>query len=88
MNPVYDEIRFLHSLCKQMRQGKFLPNLGVKVRDGRQNGEKTDQVVTPTVTSQRSRETDAQREQRKAVAKAQIAEMWKQLGMRGASGNQ
>ena len=88
MSPVYDELSFLHSLCKQMRQGKFLPNLGVKVRDGRQNEEKTDQVVTPTATSQRSRETDAQREQRKAVAKAQIAEMRKQLGMRGASGNQ
>jgi hypothetical protein len=87
MNPVYDEIRFLHSLCKQMRQGKFLPNLGVKVRDGRRNGKKTDQVVPPSATPQRSRETDAQREQRKAVAKAEIAKMRKQLGMKGATDN-
>jgi len=88
MNPVYDEIRFLHSLCKQMRQGKFLSNLGVKVCDGRQNGKKTDQIVVPTATSQRTMETDAQREQRKAVAKAQIAEMRKILGMQAPTRNQ
>ena len=42
MKPVYDEISFLHSLCKRMRQGKFLPNLGIKVRDGRRERAKTD----------------------------------------------
>ena len=31
MRPVYDEIRFLHALCNAARNGKFQPNLGLKV---------------------------------------------------------
>jgi hypothetical protein len=88
MKPVYDEVSFLHSLCKQMAQGKFLPNLGIKVRDGRQGRKKSDQSVSPTASSQRSRETDEQRRKRKAAGKAQIAEMRKILGMRPSTVNQ
>jgi hypothetical protein len=88
MNPVYDELSFLHALCKQMGEGKFLPNLGVKVRDGRQGRKKSDQSVSPTASSQRSRETDEQRRKRKAGGKAQIAEMRKLLGMRPSTDNQ
>ncbi len=40
MKPVYDEISFLHSLCKLMKRGAFEPNLGIKVRDGRIEREK------------------------------------------------
>jgi hypothetical protein len=88
MKPVYDEVSFLHSLCKQMAQGKFLPNLGIKVRDGRQGRKKSDQSVSPTASSQRSRETDEQLRKRKAAGKAQIAEMRKILGMRPSTVNQ
>ncbi len=88
MQPVYDAISFLHSLCKQMRGGKFQPNLGIKVRDGRQEGEKTDRSVSPAASSRLSRETDEQRRQRKTVGKAQIAEMRKLLGMRAPTVNQ
>jgi hypothetical protein len=88
MQPVYDAISFLHSLCKQMRSGKFQPNLGIKVRDGRQEGEKTDRRVSPAASSHLSRETDEQRRQRKTVGKAQIAEMRKLLGMRAQTVNQ
>lgn len=35
MNPVYDELRFLHSLCKAVQQGEFIPNLGIKVAEAR-----------------------------------------------------
>ncbi|MCP4875021.1 MAG: helix-turn-helix domain-containing protein, partial [Gammaproteobacteria bacterium] len=35
MKPVYDEISFLISLCRLTKQGKFQPNLGIKVRDSR-----------------------------------------------------
>jgi len=35
MNPVYDELRFLHSLCKAVQQGEFVPNLGIKVAEAR-----------------------------------------------------
>ena len=88
MQPVYDAISFLHSLCKQMRHGKFLPNLGIKVRDGRQEGEKTDRSVSPAASSRLSRETDEQRRQRKIVGKAQVAEMRKLLEMRAQTVNQ
>jgi hypothetical protein len=35
MSPLYDEIRFLHSLCRAAKKGEFVPNLGLKVRDER-----------------------------------------------------
>jgi hypothetical protein len=35
MKPVYDELRFLHSLCKAVHQGEFIPNLGIKVAEAR-----------------------------------------------------
>ncbi|MEN8132988.1 MAG: STY4528 family pathogenicity island replication protein, partial [Pseudomonadota bacterium] len=88
MKPVYDEVSFLHSLCKQMAQGKFLPNLGIKVRDGRQERKKQEQKAFPPESSQRSRETEGQRRKRKAAGKAQIAEMRKILGMRPSTVNQ
>lgn len=37
MKPVYDELRFLHSLCKAAQQGEFVPNLGIKVAEARQD---------------------------------------------------
>ena len=88
MKPVYDEVSFLLSLCKQMAQGKFLPNLGVKVRDGRREQKKPDQKVSPTNLSQPSKETDEQRQKRKAAGKAHIAEMRKLLGMIPSTRNQ
>ena len=88
MKPVYDSLSFLHALCKQMGQGKFQPNLGIKVRDGRQERKKTDQGISPTGSSQLPRATDEQRRKRKVAGKAQIAEMRKLLGMRAPTGNQ
>ena len=35
MKPVYDELRFLHSLCKAVQQGEFISNLGIKVAEAR-----------------------------------------------------
>jgi hypothetical protein len=35
MKPVYDELRFLHSLCKAVQKGEFIPNLAIKVAEGR-----------------------------------------------------
>jgi len=36
MPPVYDELRFLYSLCKAAQQGEFVPNLGIKVKEARE----------------------------------------------------
>ena len=88
MKPVYDEISFLHSLCKGMRKGKFLPNLGVRVRDGRRGGKKHDPESLPKQSVQQPRETDEQRQKRRAVSKVQIVVMRKILGMRLPTGNQ
>ncbi len=91
MKPVYDEISFLHSLCKRVRRGQFLPNLGIKVRDGRSGEQKPDPVhasMQQRQASQPSEETDEQRQKRKAVSQAEIAKMRTRLGMRPSTGNQ
>ena len=88
MKPVYDELSFLHSLCKLMRQGKFQPNLGIRVRDGRCDRKNNDPKVPPIKAARPPRETDEQRQKRMAVSKVQVAEMRKLLGMRAATGNQ
>lgn len=33
--PLYDELRFLHALCRAAKQGDFVPNLGLKVAEAR-----------------------------------------------------
>ena len=88
MKPVYDELSFLRSLCKQMGQGTFLPNLGIKVRDERREQKRPDPEVPPKTSEQLPRETDEQRQKRKAAGKVQIAAMRKILGMRPPTGNQ
>lgn len=88
MKPVYDEISFLHSLCKLMRQGKFLPNLGVKVRNRRRERKKASVEASLGKLPQLPRETDEQRRQRKASGQKHITEMRKMLGMKRNHKNQ
>jgi len=33
--PVYDELRYLHHLCRQVNEGGFVENLGLKVQTER-----------------------------------------------------
>jgi hypothetical protein len=88
MKPVYDELSFLHSLCKLMRQGKFQPNLGIEVRDGRRERKKPEPQVPLTKLSQPPSETGEQRRKRMAACKAHIGEMRNLLGMRALTENQ
>jgi hypothetical protein len=88
MKPVYDEISFLHSLCKLMRQGKFRPNLGIKVRDWRREREKARVEASSGKLHQHLSETDEQRQQRRASGLKHLAEMRKLLGKRGETNNQ
>jgi hypothetical protein len=87
MKPVYDEISFLHSLCKLMRKGEFQPNLGIRVRDGRE-WKKPDPEAPPMELARPPRETGEQLRKRKVACRAQIAEMRKLLGMRTTTDNQ
>lgn len=88
MNPVYDEISFLQSLCKRVKQGTFLPNLGIRVRDARCTRQKTDSLPAPKRSPRPPTETDEARQRRKAACQAEITKMRNVLGMRAVTGNQ
>jgi len=88
MKPVYDEISFLHSLCKLMGQGKFQPNLGIKVRNRRRAQKKASVEAHQRALAQPHRETHEQQRQRRASGLQHIAEMRKMVGMREEIKNQ
>ncbi|MEL0583693.1 MAG: STY4528 family pathogenicity island replication protein [Candidatus Thiodiazotropha sp. (ex. Lucinoma kazani)] len=81
MKPVYDEISFLFRLCELMKSGKFVPNLGIKVRDARHAREIQRQQVARQDTATEPKETEEQRQKRMALAKVRMDEMRKTLGM-------
>ena len=86
MNPVFDEISFLNSLCKRSRKGKFQPNLGINVRDQRCEPEKHEARPhddRPEVKTQESEELQAHRWE---VGLKHLAEISKMLGVK-ASGD-
>ncbi len=88
MKPVYDEISFLHSLCKLTKQGKFRPNLGIKVRDWRREREKVREKAPSGQSHQPPSETDEQQRQRRSSSLKHLAEMRKLLGKSGEANNQ
>ena len=88
MKPVYDEVSFLHSLCNRVRRGKFQPNLGIKVRDGRCHEEKPDSKGVSLPLTRPPEDTEERKQRRKAVSQAEIAKMRKRLGMRTPAGDQ
>jgi hypothetical protein len=85
MKPVYDEVSFLYSLCVLMKNGKFQPNLGIKVRNTRLERERDCSGTPPAPSAKQPEETDEQRQSRKVVGKAGFAEMRKSLGMTAKS---
>jgi len=88
MKPVYDEVSFLHSLCNRVRRGKFQPNLGIKVRDGRCHEKKSDPKGLSLPLPRPPEDTEERKQRRKAVSQAEIAKMRKRLGMRASTGDQ
>ena len=87
MKPVYDEISFLHSLCKLTRQGRFRPNLGLKVRDQRREQERC-RIRPPDDSSQVcSTESEVLRHQRMEVGLEYLAKMREVLGVKGNDNN-
>ena len=81
MKPVYDELSFLCSLCKRMKQGKFRSNLGIKVSQGRHKQTQALRNTGETAAIQPAEESDEQREKRRAACQENIAEMRRLLGM-------
>ena len=80
MKPIYDEIRFLNSLCRLAQQGKFEPNLGLKVRQHREGNEASRERRSVTAGPSRSPESDLQREQRLAASRASLISIRECLG--------
>ena len=78
MKPVYDELRFLHSLCKAAQQGEFVPNLGIKIVEARlertQPSPSSDDVQEKT-------ETAEEKERSRAYGREQLAMLRESLGM-------
>jgi len=72
MKPVYDELRFLHSLCKAAQQGEFVPNLGIKVVEARQ--ERVHHAPPPEDEAQKAR-TAEERERSQAYGREQLAKL-------------
>lgn len=79
MKPVYDEIRFLHFLCRASNKGKFVPNLGIKVRDERI---KQEEERVRRLKQQEQCPTEAKRrDDSRASGQRQLAELRKSLNM-------
>ncbi len=80
MAPLYDELRFLHALCKAVRDGKFQANLGIRVRSERESAKKIrDTVVAPT---------KGERAARRARHRKGVAELKAQLGLLDETGKE
>jgi hypothetical protein len=79
MKPVYDEIRFLHFLCRASNKGEFVPNLGIKVRDERIQREK---VRLRSLKQQEQSLAEAKRrDSSNASGQQQLSELRKSLNL-------
>lgn len=79
MKPVYDEIGFLHYLCRAANKGKFVPNLGIKVCDERLEREKA--RVRHMKQQEQSLAEAKRRDSFSASGQQQLAELRKSLNM-------
>jgi len=78
MKPVYDELRFLHSLCKAAQKDEFVPNLGIKVAEARK--ERVLHVQPPENEAQKAKTAEEQ-ERSRAYAREQLAMLRASLNM-------
>ncbi len=80
MKPVYDELRFLHSLCKAVQQGEFVPNLALKVIEARQERKQGSQTQKPERPDE-DEKTPEQKQQDREFSRQQLAQLRKSMGM-------
>lgn len=79
MKPVYDEMRFLHFLCRAVNKGEFVPNLGIKVRDERIERDKA--RVRNMKQQEQSLAEAKRRDSSSASGQRQLAELRKSLNL-------
>jgi hypothetical protein len=76
--PLYDEMRFLHALCRSAKRREFQPNLGIKVTEARTRSRiLNEQARTPPPPPQSATDDAAAT----AVARAHLDRMRQQLGL-------
>lgn len=78
MKPVYDELRFLHALCKAAQQGEFVPNLGIKVAEARLERASH---TPPTKDEAQKTVADEERERSQAFGRERLAKLRASLNM-------
>jgi hypothetical protein len=78
MKPVYDELRFLHSLCKAAQKGEFVLNLGIKVVEARQ--QRASHGRPPEGPAQKAK-TAEERARSRAYGREQLAKLRDLLNM-------
>ena len=86
MDPLYDELSFLHALCRAVSAGTFHPHLGLRVcsqRTARARAQTRPARHTPgsTRTPEPAKETDEQRIERMAHAREHLDQVRAILGM-------
>ena len=79
MKPVYDEVRFLHFLCRAANKREFVPNLGIKVRDERIEREKV--RLRYLKQQEQSLEEAKRRDSSSVSGQQQLAELRKSLNL-------
>ncbi|MDE0249998.1 MAG: STY4528 family pathogenicity island replication protein [Gammaproteobacteria bacterium] len=87
MAPLYDELSFLHALCRAVRDGKFHPNLGIRVRNERIERDRSRWSSDGTSESP-ARESEAQRTERMVRHRRKIAELKELVGLHTATEKQ
>ena len=78
MNPVYDELRFLHSLCKAVQQGEFIPNLGIKVAEARGARQ---QPLLPSEETQEKELSEEEKQRAREFGSQQLAKLKQSFGI-------
>jgi len=82
MKPLYDELSFLHSLCKALKNGEFKFNLGIKVHEERIAREKAIQKSREQRIDQSADKRLQELRRQIKAGKGPIAEIRKTLGLR------
>lgn len=80
MQPLYDEMSFLFFLCKAMRKGDFIENLGIGVREERIAREKARQKRQPQ-SGQSQHSDNKTMHRRNDIGKRAVEEMKKSMGL-------
>ncbi len=80
MRPVYDALRFLHALCRAQRQGRFVANLGLPVREARRH------PGAPALDEAQQVQAGKERERTLELGRRHLDGMRKRLGMKERNG--